>query len=852
MKKEYNLDLKKIIPHIIAVGIFITISVFYFSPVMDGKVLYMPDIIKYKGMSKESKDFKEMNDGKQTLWTGTSFCGMPTYQTGMQSQTNLVKYIDKFIKLGLPRPMDMLFLYLIGFYILLLTLKIDYRVAIVGAMGYAFSSYFFIILEAGHTSKALAIGYLPLIVSAVLYTYRSKKWLLGAVFTSLFVALQLYSNHYQITYYTAILLAMIGLTQFVKELRNKSLSNFFKRSAFLILAGLLALGTNYTVLSTTMEYSKVSQRGSSELTTKKGEKKDEGMSTDYITQYSYGIDETMTFLIPNFKGGAFKERNYWGEFQYFNPKNPNQKVPFYGPGAPTYVGAIIFFFFFLGLFYVKSSNKYWLVASTVLTVMLGWGHNLPAFTDFFIDYFPMYDKFRAVTMIMIIAQFSIALLAVMALNQFIKDDDKVLKEKKLKNSFYIIGGVTLLFALVPSYFLDFVSPAEKDYLLLGGNMSELMGAISSRQDVLQSDAWRSFTYIFLAVIVLWMFIKNIIKKQYVILLVGALILFDMWSVNKRYLNEESFVNDYEFSIKKDKVDAWIIKNNFTRSRVFDKTLSTFSDAKTSYFHNSLGGYSAAKIKRYQQFYETYFEQKSNSVALPKVLSMLNCGWIKSPMDLNKPPNQLKSIILDSDTSKDIEDLADKSEQQLKKMILDLDYIDVIYSNNRPLVITAIPTSMNLGNAWFVSKTKIVDNANEELESIASFNPLTTAIIDKKFSINQSDFNYDSSSKIKLDIKNYKPNHLIYNIDKPSAFNQLAVFSEVYYEKGWNAYIDGKIVPHFRANYILRAMIVPAGTKKIEFKFEPTSFSNGENIALASSIILLLLLAFVSFKGIKSE
>ncbi len=824
MKKEYNLDLKKIIPHIIAVGIFITISVFYFSPVMDGKVLYMPDIIKYKGMSKESKDFKEMNDGKQTLWTGTSFCGMPTYQTGMQSQTNLVKYIDKFIKLGLPRPMDMLFLYLIGFYILLLTLKIDYRVAIVGAMGYAFSSYFFIILEAGHTSKALAIGYLPLIVSAVLYTYRSKKWLLGAVFTSLFVALQLYSNHYQITYYTAILLAMIGLTQFVKELRNKSLSNFFKRSAFLILAGLLALGTNYTVLSTTMEYSKVSQRGSSELTTKKGEKKDEGMSTDYITQYSYGIDETMTFLIPNFKGGAFKERNYWGEFQYFNPKNPNQKVPFYGPGAPTYVGAIIFFFFFLGLFYVKSSNKYWLVASTVLTVMLGWGHNLPAFTDFFIDYFPMYDKFRAVTMIMIIAQFSIALLAIMALNQFIKDDDKVLKEKKLKNSFYIIGGVTLLFALVPSYFLDFVSPAEKDYLLLGGNMSELFGAISSRQDVLQSDAWRSFTYIFLAVIVLWMFIKNIIKKQYVILLVGALILFDMWSVNKRYLNKDSFVNEFEFNVIKDNIDIEILRKNNNRSRLYDLSRSTFSDARASYFHHSIGGYSAAKIKRYQEIYENYITFKDTVINVPtkggkmssreigwptksqvNVLQMLNCGWVKSSQAL---------------TTSDF-----------------MAQYGFLYQP--------------MGNAIFVDSILIVDNPDEEFKAIESFNPLTTAIIDKTYKDQLSSFKYDKNASIKLNLKIYKPNHLTYDIVN-SNYNQLAVFSEIYYEKGWNAYIDGKIAPHFRANYILRAMIVPAGAEKIEFKFEPTSFSNGENIALASSIILLLLLAFVSFKEIKSE
>ena len=450
----------------------------------------------------------------------------------------------------------------------------------------------------------------------------------------------------------------------------------------------------------------------------------------------------------------------------------------------------------------------------------------------FVDYFPMYDKFRAVTMIMIIAQFSIALFAVMALNKFIKDDNKLLKGKKLKNSFYIIGGITLLFALVPSYFLDFISPTEKDNLLRGQNISDLSNAISSRQDVLQSDAWRSFMFILFAASFLYMYVKNIITKKYVILLVGTLVILDMWSINKRYLNKDSFVDEFTYNVVKDNEDLKIIENNKNRERVYDFTDSPFSSAMASYFHHSIGGYSAAKIKRYQEIYENYLSRqpiiksfKDTIIMVPKkdgsmkpkeflwptkaqvnVLQMLNCGWIKS---------------IPSFTTSQF-----------------MSQFEIPYQP--------------MGNARFVEKISIVNNADQEFKEIETFNPLTTAIIDKKFSINQSDFNYDSSSKIKLDIKNYKPNHLIYNIDKPSAFNQLAVFSEVYYEKGWNAYIDGKIVPHFRANYILRAMIVPAGTKKIEFKFEPTSFSNGENIALASSIILLLLLAYVSFKEIKSE
>ncbi len=825
MQKEYNFNFKKIIPHIIAITIFVTISALYFSPVLDGKVLNMPDIIQYKGMSKESKDFKDKNNGDQTLWTSTSFSGMPTYQTGMQSKTNLVKYIDKIFKFGLPRPMNMVFLYLIGFYILLLTLKIDYKIAILGAIGFGFSSYFFIIIEAGHTSKALAIGYLPLIVASVLYTYENNKWFLGTVFTSLFVALQLYSNHYQITYYTAILLAMIGFSQLYKEIKARSIPNFLKRSFFLILAGILAVGTNYTVFSTTMEYSKVSQRGPSELTPKKGQKKDLGMDYDYITQYSYGIDESMTLLIPNFKGGAMKDGNYWGEMAYINPNNAKQKIPFYGPGAPTYVGAVIFFLFILGIIYLKSQYKYWILGSTFLTLMLGWGHNFPALTKFFIDYFPMYDKFRAVTMIMIITQFSIALLACLTLNQFLNDKNNKLKEERLKISFYVVGGITLILSLFPSIFLDFISPTEKVKLIQGFNFSDLSSVIASREEVLKSDAWRSFVFILLTVTCLWISLKKNNNKKFLVIAIGILVFLDMAIVNKRYLNNNSFVNDFAFNIVKDNADLVITENNKNRSRLYDLSRSTFSDARASYFHYSIGGYSAAKIKRYQEIYENYINFKDTTINVPNkrgemnarelpwptksqvnVLQMLNCGWVKS-----------------------------------SKALTTSDFMSQYGIFYQPM-----------GNAIFIDSISIVDNPDEEFKAVENFNPLTTAIIDKRFNVNQSDFNYDPNSKIKLDIENYKPNHLIYNIDKASDFNQLAVFSEVYYEKGWNAYIDGNIVPHFRANYILRAMIVPAGTKKIEFKFEPTSFSSGENIALASSIILLLLLAFVSFKEIKSE
>ena len=822
--------MKKFVPHFIAIGIFIAISAIYFSPVLEGKVLDMSDIIQYKGMSREIQNHR-INYDEETQWTGTSFSGMPSYQSGLKSNGNLIQYVDKALQLGLPRPMNMLFMYLIGFYILLLTLKIDYKLAIVGAIGFAFSSYFIIILQVGHMTKAHAIAYLPLIIASALYTFRSKKWLLGAVFTSLFVALQLYSNHYQITYYTVIILFFIGVVQFVKELQNKTLPNFFKRTGFLVVAALLAVGTNLTRLATTMEYAPESQRGKSELINPNGQKKDEGMTFDYITEYSYGISEAMTFLIPNFMGGPMGRSVLYdsdGKFnknsetyKYLNTtRNQNkrkklqqQSLSYWGDkgaGAPTYVGAIFMFLFILGIVYIKSSFRIWILLATILSIMLGWGHNFAEFSRFFIDFIPGYGKFRAVTMIMIIAEFGIALLAILALNKFLNKGDDKEKEKKLKLAFYITGGITLVLALFPSLFLSFLSPNDVNI----EDQTFLNALTTDRASILKSDAWRSFIYILLSAGVLLMFVKGSMKKQYVVIILGVLIISDMWSVDKRYLNETHFVNESSFKIQKTPADDFILNNNLNKSRVLDMSVqSFFASSRASFFHNSIGGYSAAKIKRYQELYDicirptrdTIENGKKRTYPLPspnknKVLSMLNCGWV--------------------------------------------------INQNQEAVMSRYKGINPLGNAWFVSKVNIVENANQEIESFNSLNPANTAIVDKRFSENVMEFILDSSSTIKLNQKEYKPNHLIYNLTNITS-KQLAVFSEIYYEKGWNAYIDGEIVPHFRANYVLRAMMVPAGTSKIEFKFEPTSYSTGETVAYASSILLLLLLGFVSYKELKS-
>ena len=844
--------MKKIIPHFIAVGIFIAISAIYFYPIFQGKILSAHDVDTWKGMSKEVQDFRK-ETGEEALWTKRMFSGMPAYQISTQSNGNLIQYVDKIFKLGLPKPMHLLFMYLIGFYILLLTLKIDYKLAILGAVGFAFSSYFIIIIQAGHMTKANAIAYLPLIIASVLYTFRSDKWLLGATFTSLFVALQLYSNHYQITYYTIIILFFIGIVQFIYELRSRNLSNFFKKVGILLIAALLGGATNYTRLSTTMEYGPETQRGKSELVTEDGKVQNDGLGLTYATRWSYGISETMTFLIPNFMGGSTgpsvlfdsedkinKDSKTYNYLATVKNKNKRKKLQqqtssYWGeqPGtSPTYVGAIIMFLFVLGILYVNSSHKYWILITTILSIMLAWGHNFMGLTEFFFNYIPAYNKFRAVTMAMIIAEFGIALLAILSLNKLFTAEDNTEKERKLKLAFYIIAGITLLYAIVPSVFLDFLS--SNDYL--NDNYKFKSSLAFDRASLLKSDAWRSFIFVLLSFVVLFLFVKGKLGKMIVVPILGVLILTDMWSIDKRYLNnthfksnistydlnkdgelsnkelalkqrDEKFLINNGFSLpisfKLDYVDKKIIKNNKNnRSRVFNLN-NPFNESTTSYFHNSIGGYHAAKLLRYQELIDNHLSKEHQKI---------------------------------------ITDLQNQKAPKFSPVLNMLNTEYIIYNPKADPIINQDA----LGNAWFVSEVNMVENANLEMESLDSFIPAKTAIVDKKFEDKIKKFNLDPSAEIELIQKEYKPNHLTYSLKNVSS-DHLAVFSEIFYEKGWNAYIDGEKVPHFRANYVLRAIMVPKGTTKIEFKFKPSSYSTGESVAYASSIILLLLLGFVSYK-----
>jgi len=789
-------QIKKLSPHLIVILLFMGISFAYFSPVMQGKMIDMPDIKHWKGMSKEVQDFRE-DTGEEALWTNSMFSGMPAYQISTRSNANLIQYVVKAISLGIPRPANLLFLYLLGFYLLLLSLKVDYRLSAVGAIGFAFSSYFFIIIMAGHMTKAHAIAYVPMVVAAVLYTYRGRM-LLGGVLTALTVALELYANHLQITYYLVLVLILIGVVQFVKDLKSNNLTSFAKRSGVLVLAALLASGTAISRLSTTMEYGEESTRGKSELTTDL-DNKTSGLDKDYATSWSYGVAETFTLLIPNFYGGASQgeltteSETYQAIKRAPNAKQLIKQLPLYWgnqpfTSGPTYAGSIVMFLFIFGLLFVKSEMRVWILLATILSIMLAWGKNFMPLTDLFLDYFPGYNKFRAVSMILVIAEFTLPLLGFVALNKFLTTEaSSNEKQKPLQLAFYIVGGLTLVFAFMPSLFFDFVGGQDANLAKSGWPIDALQ---SDRAGLLSADAWRSFIFIALTFGAMWMFLKNKLSSKYVILIVGVLVLADMWTINKRYLNDDHFVrkSKVERPYQATAADQQILRDKDPNFRVFNQSVSTFNDASTSYFHKSIGGYHGAKLKRYQELIENHISKGNMAV-----LNMLNTKYFINP----------------------------KGQAQ--------------------------QNPATLGNAWFVNEINTVANADAEIAALNGFNPSNTAIVDVRF--NEQIIDGLDNAGANITLEEYKPNYLKYNSN--SSKNGIAIFSEIYYDKGWNAYIDRELKPHFRANYVLRGMQIPSGNHVVEFKFEPAVYHVSERIALTSSIVLLLLLAFVSVKEFKS-
>lgn len=804
-----NFSPKKALPHILVFLGFIVLSLAYFYPVLQGKEIFQSDIAQYIGMARQQNEFRA-ETGEEPYWTDAAFGGMATYQLGANYPHNYVKKIDSLLRF-LPRPADYLFLYFLGIYILLLVLKIDYRLAFVGALAFGFSTYLIIILGVGHNAKAHAIAYMPWVLGGILLCFR-QKFITGFLLLAFGMALEISANHFQMTFYLLLLVIVLGIAYLIDAIRKKLLPNFFKALGVMLVAVILAIGANATNLMATQEYAEFSTRGDTGLTiTPEGTAdKSEGLDYGYITEYSYGILESFNLFIPRFMGGSSAEDVGTDSAIYSQllqlGANPIQAAQFaeaaptyWGDqpfvGAPAYIGATVLFLFVLSLFLVRGRVKWWLVGGTILTLLLSWGKNFGLLTDLFIEYFPLYNKFRAVSSIQVILELCIPVLAIIGLCVFFfREGTSERKTYALKWATIITGGIALLFLLFKGIFFSFTGAS--DGILIQQLGPEFVRALKEdRRAVLTADTLRSLIFVLLTAGVLWFFLKKKITQNIAILALGVLILVDLVVVDWRYVNADDFVRSSQVNrpFQATEADKEIMQDE-SHYRVFDLSGNPFNTSRTSFFHNSIGGYHAAKPGRMQELYDFYLSQNNL-----QVLNMLNTKYFIIPTEEGT---------------------------------------------------VAQPNPETNGNAWFVQEVKLVENPNEEILSLEGINTRRLAVVDDDFAdlLPQQTFPVDSTASIEL--ISYQPNELKYR--SSTANEAMAVFSEIYYPHGWQAYIDGEEVPHFRANYVLRAMVVPAGQHEITFKFEPEVVKTGSTIALASSVLLGLLLLGGIFYGIRKK
>ena len=819
-------NLRSLTPHLVALLLFIVIAFAYFLPVIEGKELVAHDTDSWRSMAQETIEYNKSHDDV-TLWTNSMFGGMPNYQISMVQPNNVLQYVEKVI-MSFPRPVSNVFLYLICFYILLLSFGLKPWQAIAGAIGFTFASYNFIVIAAGHNSKAITIAYVAPLIGAVFLAFREKRFP-GAVLTAFFLSLAIRANHIQILYYTLIILFFFAIVEFIFSIREKKFPDFLKSAGVLIIAAIIAVGMNATSLLTTYEYSHYTMRGKSNGLTADTQSSQHGLNKEYITQWSYGVDETLTLLIPDFMGGASTGKLSMKSETAGHLKNlgvPDGQIkqivtqlPLYrgtqpGTSGPVYLGAIVIFLFVLSFFVVDKKLKWWLVPMIILTMMLSWGKNFMPLTDFFIDYVPMYNKFRAVSMTLFATGFGIALLAFLAMKEVYEGN--ISKEKLTKSitvSALITGGICLVFALVPSLAGSFVSPQDAQFQ---GDYAFLKDTLPpDRQSLLRSDAFRSLVFIILGAFVLWSFVKGFLKKNVSIALLAFFILIDLFPVAKRYLNDDNFESKRPTQlVQKTPADEAILQDK-SQFRILDATVDIFNDATPSYFHKNIGGYHAAKLRRYQE--------------------LIN-------MQLTGEIGKLFGAFGSATTAESITPVFDS----LRVMnMLNIKY--VIYNKQAPPLVNPYHN----GNAWFVNNIRIAQDANEEMKLLGEIDTRHELVIDKSLaSALPSKVTPDSTAKISL--KSYAPNHLIYSVDTKT--DQVAVFSEIYYDKGWKATIDGKEVPYTRVNYLLRAMPLKAGSYDVEFRFAPGSYSTGNLLALISSVLLIIGLAtylFLFFRKKKS-
>ena len=823
-----TVTVRSVVTFVLAILAFAAISWIYFYPsVGNGYVLQQHDVMQGKANGQEAKEYQEEHNGEVTRWTNSLFGGMPTFQIAPSyKSTSTINTIGKILTLGLPSPVSWVFLLMLGFFILMLAFDMKWYLAVLGAIGYAFSSYFFIIIDAGHIWKLLVLCYIPPTIAGIVWAYRGK-YLLGTAVAALFGALQLLNNHVQMTYYSLFIIVPLVIAFLVIAIKDKKMKQWGIATACMAVAAVLALGANASNLYLSNKYAKETMRGGhSELTQDDDKAKQEselssngGLSKEYITHWSYGIDETWTLMVPNVKGGTTNKTLYDVDVAQEKAEESNMSVesmqlfPQYfgdqpGTSGPVYVGALIFALFILGLFVVKGPVKWALLVATIFSILLSWGHNFNGVTNFFIDYFPMYNKFRTVASILVVAEFCIPLLAVLTLKEmFVQENFFKKYSKHIYGVFGACALLCLLFAAKPSMFGG--SPTNYDAVYMNSitrgqiNMDELLKAYPGitpvvkaiRASLVTSDAWRSLFIIVLGfgVIILFKFRKlNPIAAS---LIIAGIVLVDMYAVNKRYLNEDSFKDPATLpatTFEKTAADATILADTTQNYRVLN--LPDFGGARSSYFHKTIGGYHAAKLTRYNDLIERQIAK--NNIA---VLNMLNAKW----------------FILDPQTAQQNPDA--------------------------------------LGNAWFVDTLTFVKTADDEMKFLDNFDPATQAVADVKF----KDTLKDAKPKQDGDTiyeTTYAPNKLTYHAHSDKG--GLAVFSEIYFPWGWTATIDGKEVPIGRVNYVLRALQVPGGDHTIVFTFDPQEVHKTETVAKTSVWLILLLvlgtLGWAIYSGLRRK
>lgn len=829
---------KKCLPDILAIAFFVLISVaYFFVPMTHGEVLGNGDNTAGKGLGRDLQEYTEKT-GETSRWTNSVFSGMPTYQIAPSyKSTSALTHVEQAYHLWLPQYVWYLFAYLLGFYILLRAFDFRQSLAALGSVIWAFSSYFLIIIAAGHIWKVMALAYLPPMIAGIVLSYRGK-YMWGLVVTAIFTAFEINANHAQMTYYYLFIILFMVIAFLVNAIREKKMPQFVKASLVCVIAAVIGIAINASNLYHTWQYQKESMRGKSELVSKTDPKNqtNSGLERDYITQWSYGIGETWTLLIPNAKGGASEpminnaivqekgdpqyEQVYQSLGQYWGEQP--------GTSGPVYVGAFVLFLFILGLFIVKGPMKWALLAATILSILLSWGKNLMGFTDFFLDYIPMYAKFRTVASILVIAEFTIPLLAMMTLKKIVDDPDSVAKHMKyLWISLACTAGIALVFWMMPGVFFDFISSAENQALsqIPADQLSPLKSnIISLREAIFRADCMRSIIVILIGVVLLLLFKAKKLQGKYFVGCVIALCLIDMWAVDKRYLNDGMFQlkDDVDQPIAKTQADNEILRDRGVDYRVLNMTTNTFNENNTSYYHKSIGGYHAAKLRRYNELIEHYIAPE-----------MQNMNKTLAPQNLSEGSDKMLEV-------------TDKNNNMPVLNMLNTKYLIVGPQGQQPI---AVRNKSAMGNAWFVNKVDYVDNANEEMDGIGKIDLHHEAVADKKFEqlLGKSAQN-DSTATATL--VGYEPNNLTYDVNSKNG--GVVVFSEIYYPE-WTATVDGQPTEVGRVNYVLRAVNVKPGKHKVVLDFHPKSVSVTETISYIASVILLLaIIGIVVFEWRKKK